>query len=107
MEIGFFSLVSILPEIILIIGGLLILLLDATAGKRRDSGQGYMVISVLFLLIGLIGVVFQFGAEPQVALYMVAIDPFALFVKLIVYGGMLLVAVAGGGYLNKHIGARG
>ncbi len=53
MEIGLFSLVSILPEIILIIGGLLILLLDATAGKRRDSGQGYMAISVLFLLVGL------------------------------------------------------
>ncbi len=34
---------------------------------------------------------------------MVAIDPFALFLKLIVYGGMMLVAVAGGGYLNKHI----
>jgi NADH-quinone oxidoreductase subunit N len=107
LELGLFSLVSILPEIILIIGGLLILLLDATAGKRRDSGQGYMAISVLFLLIGLIGVIFQFGAEPQVALYMVAIDPFALFVKLIVYGAMVLVAVAGGGYLNKHISARG
>ena len=36
---------------------------------------------------------------------MVAIDPFALFMKLIVYGSMLLVAVAGGGYLNKHVSA--
>ena len=38
---------------------------------------------------------------------MVDVDPFALFLKLIVYTSMLLVAVAGGGYLNKHIGARG
>ena len=107
MELGFSSLVSILPEIILIIGGLLILLLDATTGKRGDSGRGYMVISVLFLLVGLVGVIFQLGAEVQTALYMVAIDPFALYVKLIVYSAMLLVAIAGGGYLNKHLSARG
>ncbi len=107
MEIGFFSLVSILPEIILIVGGLLILLLDATSGKRGDSGRGFMAISVLFLLVGLIGVVFQLGAQPHIALYMVAIDPFALYMKLIIYGAMALIAVAGGGYLNKHISARG
>jgi proton-translocating NADH-quinone oxidoreductase chain N len=66
-----------------------------------------MAISVLFLLIGLIGVVFQLGAEPQTALLMVEVDPFALYVKLIIYGAMLLVAVAGGGYLNKQLSARG
>ena len=106
MEIGLSSLVGILPEIILIVGGLLILLLDATSGKESDSGRGFMVISVLFLLVGLIGVVFQLGAEPQITLAMVAVDPFALFVKLIIYGAMLLVAIAGGGYLNKHVSAR-
>ncbi len=107
MEIGFTSLVSILPEIILITGGLLILLLDATTGKRGDSGRGFMAISVLFLLIGLIGVIFQLGAEPHTALVMVAIDPFALYVKLIIYSSMLLVSIAGGGYINKFVAARG
>ena len=62
MEIGFGSLVPILPEIILIIGGLLILLLDATAGKRSDSGAATWSIAVLFLLVGLVGVVLQLGA---------------------------------------------
>jgi NADH-quinone oxidoreductase subunit N len=124
LDIGFSSLVSLLPEIILIIGGLLILLLDATAGKRDsaggagssaggDSGRGYMVVTVLFLLVGLIGVIFQLGAiinnvaEPQMALAMVAIDPFALYAKLIIYGAMLLVSIAGGGYLNKTVSSRG
>jgi proton-translocating NADH-quinone oxidoreductase chain N len=107
LEIGLSSLVGVLPEIILIIGGLLILLLDATSGKRGDSGRGFMAISVLFLLIGLIGVVFQLGIEPQTVLKMVEIDPFSLYVKLIIYSSMLLVAIAGGGYLNKFISARG
>jgi len=107
LELGLSSLVGILPEIILVVGGLLILFLDATAGKRGDSGRGFMVISVLFLLVGLVGVIFQLGAAPHVALTMVAVDPFALYVKLIIYSAMLLVAIAGGGYLNKFIAARG
>ena len=107
MELGLSSLVGVLPEIILIVGGLLILLFDATTGKRGDSGRGFMVISILFLLVGLIGVIFQLGAAPQVALTMVAVDPFALYVKLIIYSAMLLVAIAGGGYINKFITARG
>lgn len=107
MDIGFFSLAPILPEIILIIGGLLILILDATAGNRSDSGRGFMTVTVLFLLIGLVGVVLQMGAEVQTTLMVVSIDPFATFMKLIVYTSMLLVAVAGGGYLNQRIGARG
>ena len=107
MELGLGSLVPLLPEIILILGGLLILVLDTTAGKRADSGAGYMVVSVLFLFAGLIGVIFQMAVEPQVALFGVDVDPFAAFLKLIVYSSMLLVALAGGGYLNKSIGAHG
>lgn len=107
MELGLGSLVPLLPEILLIIGGLLILILDTTAGKRNDSGVGYMVISVLFLFIGLVGVIFQLAVEPQVALFTVDVDPFAAFLKLIVFSSMLLVALAGGGYINKHIAAHG
>jgi len=107
LELGLSSLVPLLPEIILILGGLLILLLDTTAGKRTDSGAGYMVVSVLFLLIGLVGVIFQLAVEPQVALFGVDVDPFAAFLKLIVYASMLLVAFAGGGFLNKYIAAHG
>jgi proton-translocating NADH-quinone oxidoreductase chain N len=107
LEIGITSLVGVLPEIILIVGGLLILLLDATSGKRGDSGRGFMAISVLFLLVGLIGVVFQLGVQPQTVLTMVELDPFSLYVKLIIYSSMLLVSIAGGGYLNKFVSARG
>lgn len=107
MELGFHSLVGILPEIILIVGGLLILLLDATIGKRGDSGRGFMVISILFLAIGLIGVIFQLGAQPQVVLDMVALDPFSLYVKLVIYSAMVLVSIAGGGYINKNVSSRG
>jgi NADH-quinone oxidoreductase subunit N len=107
MEFSLASLVPILPEIILIIGGLLVLVLDTFTGKKGDSGHGFMAVSLLFLAIGLIGVILQMGATPQTALALVDIDPFAAFLKLTVYTGMLLVATAGGGYLNKHIAAHG
>lgn len=107
MEFSLASLVPILPEIILIIGGLLVLALDTFTGKQGDSGRGFMAVTILFLGIGLVGVIMQMGATPQVALALVDIDPFASFLKLTVYTGMFLVAIAGGGYLNKHIAAHG
>ena len=101
------SLVPILPELVLIIGGLLILILDTFASKEGDTGRGFMAVAILFLVVGLIGVVLMMGAKPQTALVLVDIDPFAMFLKLIVYTSMLLTALAGGGYINKHISGRG
>ena len=44
------SLGSILPEIILMVGGLLLLLHDTFMGDEDDSGSGYMIASIVFLL---------------------------------------------------------
>ncbi|MEZ4870286.1 MAG: NADH-quinone oxidoreductase subunit N [Caldilineaceae bacterium] len=109
------SLGSILPEIVLLFGGLLIFVLDTTMGDKRDSGRGYMAISILFLLIGLIGVIAQFGQfistpavrEPFTALNVIDVDPFGLFLKVTIYAGMALVAVAGGSYMNRRVSGRG
>ena len=35
------------------------------------------------------------------------IDPFATFLKIMVYTGMILVALGGGGYMNNHARSRG
>jgi proton-translocating NADH-quinone oxidoreductase chain N len=110
-EVTVGALGSILPEIILLIGGLLILLLDTTLGSKNDSGRGYMAISVLFLFVGLVGVIAQFGRfaatgslrEPFTALSVIEVDAFGLFLKVTIYAAMLIVAVAGGAFMNNRV----
>lgn len=113
-EVTVGALGSILPEIALLVGGLVILILDAASAKEdRASGAAYMVVAVLFLVIALAGAVLQMLAfmsgtrEPMSALSMVDIDPFAAFFKVTIYAGMALVAIAGGSYMNKRAEGRG
>lgn len=106
-ELGFGSLGGILPEIILVIGGLLIMILDMAQGRQQDSGKGFMAVTVITLIVALVGVVLQLEMAPHVVVAMVDIDPFATFLKILVYTGMVLVAIGGGGYMNKHATGRG
>lgn len=103
-DIGISSLGSMLPELMLLIGGLLILLLDlGQSGKEgQSSGRAYAAVTVLFLIVALIGVMLQAGIEPYLAFGMVATDPFASFLKMLVYVGMILVTLGGGAYMNRH-----
>ncbi|MEZ4616317.1 MAG: NADH-quinone oxidoreductase subunit N [Caldilineaceae bacterium] len=113
MTIG--SLGSILPELILLFGGLLILFMDTTLGDKNDSGRGYMAISVLFLLVGLVGVGMQFSQftataftrEAFTAVNVVQIDSFGLFIKFTIYAGMLIVALTGGAFMNPRVAGKG
>ena len=99
---------AILPEIILMIGGMLIIILDTAAGTKRDSGTGFMAIAVLTLAVAFVGAVFQLGlAEPLTDLPLVTVDAFSGFMKLTIIGGMILVAVAGGVYMNQRVAGRG
>jgi len=96
-----------MPEIILLVGGLLILIMDTVMSDENDSGRGYMAISVVFLTAALIGVYLLLDTKPYTALMVVTIDPFAIFMKMIIYSGMLLVAVTGGAFMNRHVAGRG
>jgi proton-translocating NADH-quinone oxidoreductase chain N len=106
-ELGFGSLGGILPEIILLIGGLLIMLLDMAQGRQQDSGRGFMFVAIITLIVALVGVILQLEMAPQVVVEMVDIDPFATFLKILIYTGMILVAIGGGGYMNKYATGRG
>lgn len=106
-EIGVGQLGGILPEILLLIGGLLVLLLDMAQTGRRDSGRSFMAVTVLFLIAALVGVILQIGMEPYVVLHVLEIDPFATFLKITIYTGMILVAIGGGAYMNKYATGRG
>jgi proton-translocating NADH-quinone oxidoreductase chain N len=98
---------SILPEIILMVGGLLVLVFDWAQGHRSDSGRGFMALTILVLLAGLVGVVLRLGGEMHTALVVVEIDAFGTFLKMVIYAGMALVAIAGGGHMNARVTGRG
>lgn len=98
---------GLLPEIILLIGGLLVLVFDWAQGEKRDSGSGFMALTVIVLIAGLVGVVLRLGAESRTALVVVDIDAFGMFVKMIIYTAMALVAIAGGAHMNKRVSGRG
>lgn len=101
------SLGSLLPELILLSGGTLILLLDAALSDEADSGLGYMFISILALFGALIGAIFQMGMAPHIVAHVLVVDPFGGFMKIAVIVGMILVAVAGGVYINQRTKGHG
>ena len=101
------SLGSILPEIILLLGGLLILILDTAFSDERNSGSGYMAISILFLFVALAGAVLQMDMEAHSISGMIEIDSFGIFLKITILVIMSLVAISGGSYLNKRIAGPG
>ena len=107
---------AILPEIILLIGGLLVLVFDWAQGPKNDSGRGFMALSVITLIAGVVGVSIQFagvlrpeaaGGGAFTALTVIDVDPFGLFLKIVIYTGMSLVALAGGAHMNARVAGRG
>ncbi len=106
-EITLGQLGSILPEIILMVGGLLIIILDTFLNDEEDSGTGFMAIAVVFLILALVGSILQFGLDTVNVMPLVTVDKFAGFMKLTVYSGMILVAIAGGSFMNKRVTGRG
>lgn len=96
----------ILPEIILLIGGLLIFCLDVASDPKTQSnrsGASYMALAVLFIAAALLASILQLNvSEPQIAYSMMTIDSFAMFIKVTILAGMVLVAIAGGGYMNRR-----
>jgi NADH-quinone oxidoreductase subunit N len=105
---------AILPEIILLIGGLLVLIFDWAQGPKNDSGRGFMALAVVTLIAGTIGVAIQFAGVlrpppngPYTALTVIDVDPFGSFLKMTIYIGMALVALAGGAHMNARVAGRG
>lgn len=103
---------SVLPEIILTIGGLLIILLDTFLGQEEEEGKGFMAIAVTFLSFAIMGGALQFGLwrpsiEAPAVPPLLMLDQFGIFMKVVISAAMLLVALAGGNYMNKHVAGRG
>ncbi|MGL4648676.1 MAG: NADH-quinone oxidoreductase subunit N [Caldilineaceae bacterium] len=106
-EVTLSQLGSILPELILVLGGLLIVILDTFLGEEGERGSGFMAISVVFLLVALVGAALQFGIDEVRVLSLLTIDKFGAFMKIVIYAAMVLVAIAGGSYMNRRVAGRG
>ncbi len=91
----------LLPELILTIGALLVFILDVAYDTDRESGASYALISGLILVVAFLAAAFQMNMAPRQAL-MMDIDAFAAFIKMIIFAGMALVALAGGRYMNRR-----
>lgn len=99
---------SILPELILVIAGLLIVLLDTLlASKEEDRGSGFMAITVVALVVALAGAILQFRVDEVRVLPLISIDKYAVFMKVTIFTAMALVAVACGNFMNRHVAGRG
>jgi proton-translocating NADH-quinone oxidoreductase chain N len=90
------------PEMILLVGGLLVFCLDVAFTNEGKSGISYMALSVLTLAAAALAVLLQMDMAPQVALSMMDVDAFARFIKLTIFLGMLLIAIAGGNYMHAR-----
>ncbi len=96
------------PEIILLVGGLLVFLLDVAFDTDEESGMSYAALTVLFLVAALIAVVLlQLHVEPEMAFDLMRIDVFGSFIKVTVFSAMLLVAIASNGYMSKRTNNQG
>ncbi|MCB0114824.1 MAG: NADH-quinone oxidoreductase subunit N [Caldilineaceae bacterium] len=95
------------PELILMLGALMVFCLDVAFKSEGKSGLSYMAISVLTLSAALLAVVLQMDVSPQVAFGMMDVDAFAGFIKLTVFAGMILTAIAGGRYMNRRSKSQG
>jgi NADH-quinone oxidoreductase subunit N len=81
--------ISIVPELTLIIGGLLLLLIAAFAGDR--SAQVVNALAAVILAFAIIGVARVTGAEPRTAFSdTLRIDQFAAFAKYLVFGAAIV-----------------
>ena len=107
----------IAPELILLFGGLIVFLLTVFEDKdEKGSGNGYVAITTLWLLAALVATFFQIkmakdyfvaNGASQVAFTMMDVDAFAIFFKVTILIGMVLVAVAGGTYMNSRTDHKG
>ncbi len=105
----------LVPEVILLVGGLVIFLIDVAVRGRMDGGRGYTALALFALGGAFIASLFQtlayfeleVGQQPRVALHLLQIDLFAAFLKAPLLLVMILIGLAGSNYMNRRTERRG
>lgn len=109
MNLEPFQLLS--PELILLITGLVVLVVDFVWRGGAESGHQKTIVVPALALVGLgvalAATLLLWGTPPTTALAMMAVDPFALFFKIIAMACVMLVILAAVPWLQDRTRYRG
>jgi NADH-quinone oxidoreductase subunit N len=97
------------PELILLLTGLVVLMVDMI-WRDQDGGKKTVWIPALALIglgAALVATILLWGRPPTTLLAMMAVDPFALFFKIIAMACVMLVILAAVPYLQDRSQYRG
>jgi NADH-quinone oxidoreductase subunit N len=91
----------LLPELIIVGGAILLLLMDSAVPNQR--GPHLQAITVVTLIAAAIVAQSQWSAEPKAALgAMVVADPFGVFARWVILGAGVLATLTARGYLKPR-----
>jgi NADH-quinone oxidoreductase subunit N len=91
----------LLPELVIVGGAILLLLMDAAVPRQR--GPHLQAIAFVTLIVAGVVAYLQWGATPRVALGgMVVGDPFGVFARWVILGAGALATLTARGYLNPR-----
>jgi NADH-quinone oxidoreductase subunit N len=95
------------PELLLLFTGLVVLIVDLIWGDEEKKTIWVPTLSLIGLGAALAATILLWGTPPTTVVAMMAVDPFALFFKLIAIGTVMLVTLAAIPYLQDRTPYRG
>ena len=88
------------PELILLFTGLMVLIVDLAWDDEASKTVWVPGLAVAGLAGALLATILLWGTPPTTVLAMMAVDPFALFFKIVALGTVILVILAAASYLR-------
>ena len=101
------SLLLLSPELILLITGVVVLCVDLAWGDKERKTLWVPALALVGLGAALLATILLWGEPATEVLALMAVDPFALFFKVIAIGTVMLVILASIAYLQGRTHYRG
>jgi NADH-quinone oxidoreductase subunit N len=102
------SVILFLPLLLVLVGGLAVMLLDAFGRERAELALVSTVVLLTALLFSAVALsTGATGNPPEFLTRYLAVDRMALFFDVVITGGAALATLLAGGYLREHVLERG
>jgi NADH-quinone oxidoreductase subunit N len=95
------------PELLLLCTGLVVLIVDLAWRDEESKTAWVPGLALAGLALALLATLLLLGTSPTTVLAMMAVDPFALFFKILALGTVILVILAAAPYLQGRTTYRG